>query len=49
MGSFSWMYATAPASFNDAVNIVPGDEVKVLIPEEFGGGCIEEHMEKLSK
>lgn len=41
MGSFSWMYATAPASFNDAVNIVPGDEVKVLIPEEFGGGCIE--------
>lgn len=41
MGSFSWMYATAPSSFNDAVNIVPGDEVKVLIPEEFGGGCIE--------
>lgn len=41
MGSFSWNYATAPTSFNDAVNIVPGDEVKVLIPEEFGGGCIE--------
>ena len=41
MGSFSWNYATAPTSFIDAVNIVPGDEVKVLIPEEFGGGCIE--------
>lgn len=41
MGSFSWMYATAPSSFNDVVNVVPGDEVKVLIPEEFGGGCIE--------
>lgn len=41
MGSFSWNYATAPSSFNDAVNIVPGDEVKVLIPEEFGDGCIE--------
>ena len=41
MGSFSWKYATAPTSFNDVVNIVPGDEVKVLIPEEFGGGCIE--------
>ena len=29
MGSFSWMYATAPSSFNDVVNVVPGDEVKV--------------------
>ena len=41
MGSFSWMYATAPTSATDNVNVVYGSEVRVLIPEEFGGGAIE--------
>lgn len=41
MGCFSWMYATAPTSSKEPVNIVPGDKVKVLVPTEFGGGCIE--------
>lgn len=41
MGSFSWTYATAPTSATDNVNVVYGSEVRVLIPEEFGGGAIE--------
>lgn len=41
MGSFSWMHATAPTSATDNVNVVYGSEVRVLIPEEFGGGAIE--------
>ena len=41
MGCFSWMYATAPTSSKEPVNIVPGDKVKVLVPTEFGGGCID--------
>lgn len=41
MVSFSWMYATAPTSATDNVNVVYGSEVRVLIPEEFGGGAIE--------
>lgn len=37
MGSFSWMLADNNTAQD---NIVPGDEVKFLIPREFGGGFV---------
>lgn len=37
MGSFSWLRATKTTKRK---NIVEGDKYKILIPEEFGGGCI---------
>ena len=33
MGSFSWEYASETSPI---INICPGDEIKVLIPEHFG-------------
>ncbi len=40
MGSFSWMYATPVPSKSAPLNIMPGDKVKLLIPQELGGGHI---------
>ena len=37
MGSFSWEYASETSP---VINICPGDEIKVLIPEHFGVGEI---------
>ena len=37
MGSFSWEYASETS---ETINICPGDEIKVLIPEYFGIGKI---------
>lgn len=44
MGSFSWLYADrTQREFTDdeQANMVYGDKVKFLIPEEFGGGFYE--------
>ena len=40
MGSFSWMYATPVPSKSAPLNIMPGDKVRLLIPEALGGGSI---------
>jgi hypothetical protein len=40
MGSFSWMYATPNPTKSSPLNIMPGDKVKLLIPEALGGGAI---------
>lgn len=40
MGSFSWMYATPNPAKSSPLNIMPGDKVKLLIPEALGGGAI---------
>lgn len=37
MGSFSWLRADKKTKCK---NIVCGDKYKILIPKEFGGGCI---------
>lgn len=39
MGSFSWLRADKTTKRS---NIVPGDEYKILIPQEFGGGYIKD-------
>ena len=41
MGSFAWLRADKNISKNKQANICYGDKIKVLIPKEFGGGCIE--------
>lgn len=40
MGSFSWMYATPNPAKSSDLNIMPGDKVRLLIPEALGGGSI---------
>lgn len=39
MGSFSWLRADKTTSRN---NLTDGDSYKILIPQEFGGGFIED-------
>lgn len=41
MGSFTWLRADKNISENGQANICYGEKIKVLIPNEFGGGCIE--------
>lgn len=41
MGSFTWLRANKNISENEQANICYGEKIKVLIPNEFGGGCIE--------
>lgn len=41
MGSFTWLRADKEISENEQANICYGEKIKVLIPKEFGGGCIE--------
>ncbi len=41
MGSFTWLRADKKISKNEQANICYGEKIKVLIPKEFGGGCIE--------
>ena len=41
MGSFTWLRADKNISKNEQANICYGEKIKVLIPNEFGGGCIE--------
>ena len=41
MGSFTWLRADKNISGNGQANICYGEKIKVLIPNEFGGGCIE--------
>lgn len=40
MGSFSWMHATPNPAKSSDLNIMPGDKVRLLIPEALGGGSI---------
>lgn len=39
MGSFSWMRADKTTKRS---NLTEGDRYKILIPQEFGGGCIKD-------
>ena len=39
MGSFSFMYADGGK--NNRANMLPGDRVRVLVPELFGGGSLD--------
>ena len=39
MGSFSFMYADGGK--NNQANMLPGDDVRVLVPELFGGGSLD--------
>ena len=41
MGSFTWLRADKNISENGQANICYGEKIKVLIPNEFGGGSIE--------
>lgn len=41
MGSFTWLRADKNISENGQANICYGEKIKVLIPNEFGSGCIE--------
>lgn len=41
MGSFTWLRADKNISKNGQANICYGEKIKVLIPNEFGGGSIE--------
>ena len=41
MGSFTWLRADKNISKNEQANICYGEKIKVLIPNEFGGGSIE--------
>ena len=39
MGSFSFMYADGGKE--NQANMVPGDRVRLLVPEVFGGGSLD--------
>lgn len=41
MGSFTWLRADKNISENGRANICYGEKIKVLIPNEFGGGYIK--------
>lgn len=41
MGSFTWLRADKNISKNKQANICYGEKIKVLVPNEFGGGCIK--------
>ena len=41
MGSFTWLRADKNISKNEQANICYGEKIKVLVPNEFGGGCIK--------
>ena len=41
MGSFTWLRADKNISKNRQANICYGEKIKVLVPNEFGGGCIK--------
>ena len=41
MGNFTWLRADKNISKNEQANICYGEKIKVLVPNEFGGGCIK--------
>lgn len=41
MGSFTWLRADKNISKNGQANICYGERIKILIPDEFGGGYIK--------